>query len=231
MTWFKRPPVDPGASLPLPEEVFAGPFGPERRRMVEQQLRPRGIADPRVLAAMAKVPRHEFIDPNLVGHAYEDGPLGIGHGQTISQPYMVAKMSELARVKKTTRALEIGVGCGYQTAVLMELGARVEGIEIVEPLARKAEAILRRLNYTDFRIHVRDGYGGLPEAGPYEVILLAAAPLDVPQPLLEQLADGGRLVAPLGPIDDQRLWLIERQGDQFKRSVRFVPMTGRALDG
>ena len=194
----------------------------------------RGVRDRRVLEAMLRVPREAFISPEAAPDAYEDGPIGIGQGQTISQPYMVAKMTELAEVGPGSRVLEIGGGSGYQTAVLLELGARVWSIEIIEELARAADARLRRLGTTRFEVLNRDGYGGLPEHAPYDAIIMAAAPHEIPPALFDQLAQTGRLVAPLGYPDSQRLHLYQRTpngiADEPLFSVRFVPMTGRSLE-
>jgi protein-L-isoaspartate(D-aspartate) O-methyltransferase len=178
------------------------------------------------------VAREDFVDRDLAPDAYEDKPLPIGHNQTISQPYMVAKMTELAAVGPASRVLEIGVGSGYQTAVLLELGARVFGIEIVEPLALIAAERLRWMGYTDFTILCRDGYDGLREEAPFSAIILAAAPVEIPPPLLEQLAPGGRLIAPVGPHEDQQLYVYTAAKEGISRRtvfpVRFVPMIGRA---
>jgi protein-L-isoaspartate(D-aspartate) O-methyltransferase len=218
------------AHLPIPDELFAGPHGRARRRMVRHDLWDRDIRDVRVLAAMARVPRHEFVRPGLAAMAYEDHPLEIGFGQTISQPYIVAKMSELAEVRQGSRVLEIGTGSGYQAAVLLELGARVLGIEILAPLAETARATLRRLGYERARIIQGDGAAGLAAEAPFDAILLTAAPERLPRRLLEQLAPGGRLVAPIGPLENQILYVFTRRGEGFERQpclgVRFVPLTG-----
>jgi protein-L-isoaspartate(D-aspartate) O-methyltransferase len=201
----------------------------ERGRMVEEQIVARGVRDPGVLAALRRVPRHEFVPAAWQSLAYADRPLPIGEGQTISQPCIVALMSELAAVGKGARVLEIGTGSGYQAAILAELGADVYSIEIVEPLARGARATLERLGYG--RIHVRhgDGYRGWPEAAPFAAIVVTAAPPEVPKALLEQLAPGGRLVVPVG-TGEQELQVHERTAAGVRvRSVapvRFVPMTG-----
>lgn len=216
--------------LPIPEELFAGPHGPERRRMVRTDLWNRDIRDVRVLAAMARVPRHEFVRPELAAKAYEDHPLEIGYGQTISQPYIVAKMTELAEVRQGSRVLEVGTGSGYQAAVLLELGMRVFGIEIIAPLAEAARATLGRLGYHGARLIHGDGAAGLPVEAPFDAILIAAAPERLPHHLLDQLAPGGRLVAPIGPLDNQILYVFTRHGEGFERQpcfgVRFVPLTG-----
>ena len=207
-----------------------------RYEMVRTQLVGRDITDARVLAAMAQVPRLAFVPPRLAAHAYDDTPLDIGEGQTISQPYIVAKMTELAQVAPGDRVLEIGTGCGYQTAVLAACGAEVYSIEIVEGLARRAAATLRARGYGAPQVHLRigDGHAGWPEAAPFAAIVVTAAPATVPTALTSQLADGGRLVIPIGDTD-QRLVVIERLGDDFTRRevfpVRFVPMTGVPCEG
>jgi protein-L-isoaspartate(D-aspartate) O-methyltransferase len=217
---------------PLADEHYAGEFGAERRIMVERHLWRRGVRDRDVLAAMARVPRQRFVSARQHAHAYDDNPLEIGHGQTVSQPYVVARTVELAEVGAGSRVLEIGVGCGYETAVLLELGAEVWGVEIVEPLANAAAERLRALGYRPFEIRCADGYDGWPEAAPFDAIVLAAAPLEFPPPLLAQLVDGGRLVGPVGPRDAQMLVRVIRRGTDYSREnifpVRFVPMTGKA---
>ncbi len=200
--------------------------------MVKTQLEARGIKDRSVLSAMRKVPRHRFVPSVWVGRAYEDGALPIGEKQTISQPYIVAWMTELIEPKKGMRVLEIGTGSGYQAAVLAECVAEVDTIEVIPALGRKAEALLRELGYRNIRARIGDGYAGWPGRAPYDAILLTAAPPDdVPKPLLEQLKVGGRLVAPVGR-DEQNLVRITRTEGGLKREilapVRFVPMTGKA---
>ena len=196
--------------------------------MVEQQLKPRGIKDERVLAAMAKVPREQFIPADARTDAYEDGPLPIGYDQTISQPYIVAFMTEQLRPKPSDRVLEIGSGSGYQAAILAELVADVYTIEIVEPLAKTAEATLQRLGYKNVHNKVGDGYKGWPEEAPFDAIIVTCAPENVPQPLADQLKDGGRMVIPVGERFAQQLYLLEKKNGQLKESatlpVRFVPM-------
>jgi protein-L-isoaspartate(D-aspartate) O-methyltransferase len=200
--------------------------------MVEEQLKKRGIVSPTVLSVMAKVPRHRFVPGPLRGLAYSDGPLPIGQGQTISQPYIVALMTELIEPKKSMRVLEIGTGSGYQAAVLAECTHEVHTIEVVPELGRGAARLLRELGYRNVHTKIGDGYEGWPERAPFDAILLTAAPPDrIPQPLLDQLKIGGRLVAPVGR-EDQDLVRITRTETGFKREtiapVRFVPMTGKA---
>jgi protein-L-isoaspartate(D-aspartate) O-methyltransferase len=208
----------------------AWPRADERDRMVDQQIAARDVTDEQVLEAMRAVPRHELVPNNVRSRAYQDRPLPIGLDQTISQPYIVAKMTELARVGPGSRVLEIGTGSGYQAAVLAALGCEVYTIEIVEPLGRRAARDLERLGY---QVHARigDGYRGWPEAAPFDAVIVTAAPPRVPEPLLEQLAVGGRLVAPVGRRH-QELRVITRTEAGFEEEtafpVRFVPMTGEA---
>ena len=203
-------------------------FAAQRQQMVERQLKLRGIKDERVLAAMAKVPREEFIPMDARADAYEDGPLPIGYDQTISQPYIVAFMTEQLRPKRSDRVLEIGSGSGYQAAILAELVADVYTIDIVEPLAKTAEATLQRLGYKNVHIKVGDGYNGWPEEMPFDAIIVTCAPEKVPQPLVDQLKNGGRMVIPVGERFAQQLYLLEKKNGQMKESVilpvRFVPM-------
>jgi protein-L-isoaspartate(D-aspartate) O-methyltransferase len=193
------------------------PSSAARERMVAEQIAARGVADARVLAAMRKVPRHEFVPADVRARAYDDSPLAIGHDQTISQPYIVALMTELAALGPGARVLEIGTGSGYQAAVLAEVAGAVYTIEILAPLARRAEATLSRLGYG--RVHVRqgDGYRGWPEAAPFDAIVVTAAAPKVPPALLEQLADGGRLVMPVGDRE-QHLEVHRRRGGRIGAS-------------
>jgi protein-L-isoaspartate(D-aspartate) O-methyltransferase len=204
----------------------------ERRlRMVEDQIAARGVTDPAVLAAMRAVPRHRFVPEAARRLAYDDGPLPIGEGQTISQPYVVAVMTAAIRPRKGMRVLEVGTGSGYQAAVLAACVAEVDTIEVVPALGRRAEAILKELGCRNVHVRVGDGFDGWPERGPFDAIVLTAAPERVPQPLLDQLRVGGRLVAPVGR-DIQDLVVITRTDrglvTEVIESVRFVPMTGKA---
>jgi protein-L-isoaspartate(D-aspartate) O-methyltransferase len=206
----------------------------QREEMVQSQIEARGIKDRSVLAAMRKVPRHRFVPPSLRGRAYTDGPLPIGEGQTISQPYVVAWMTELVEPRKGMRVLEIGTGSGYQAAVLSECVGEVDTIEVVPSLGRGAEGLLDELGYRNVRVRIGDGYEGWPERAPFDAILLTAAPpKEVPKPLLDQLKVGGRLVAPVGR-HEQNLVRITKTRDGLKREVlapvRFVPMTGKAQE-
>ncbi len=208
-----------------------------RQGMIADQLAGYGrdITNTHVLRAMGKTPRHEFVPEAFRARAYEDRPLPIGHGQTISQPYIVAFMIERLEPKATDRVLEIGTGSGYQAAVLSELVAQVYTIEIIEPLAERAAADLKRLGYTNVFVRAGDGYKGWPEAAPFDAVVVACAPENVPQPLVEQLKEGGRLIIPVGPASDQELWELIKRGDRLERRavlpVRFVPMTGQAREG
>jgi protein-L-isoaspartate(D-aspartate) O-methyltransferase len=207
-------------------------FAAERQEMVEQQLKPRGIRDERVLAATAKVPREEFVPENLRAQAYADHALPIGHDQTISQPFIVAFMTEQLHPQPTDRILEIGTGSGYQTAILAELVKDVYTIEIVEPLAKDASARLARLGYNNAHVKVGDGYRGWPEVAPFDAIVVTCAPDKVPQPLTEQLKENGRMLVPVGTGMDQQLYLLEKKNGQLAQTailpVRFVQMTGEA---
>jgi protein-L-isoaspartate(D-aspartate) O-methyltransferase len=193
-----------------PQTDAAAEFERRRSEMLEQQIRSRGITDERVLQAIGNVPRHEFVPETMRDEAYADGPLPIGHGQTISQPYIVALMTQAVRPKQTDKVLDIGTGSGYQAAVLAELVDHVWSIEIVEPLGEEAEKRLQRLDYKNVTVRIGDGFQGWPEEAPFDVIVLAAAPAEIPPPLIEQLAPGGRLVLPVGERDSQRLLLVEK---------------------
>ena len=198
--------------------------------MVEQQIRERGVSDPRVLDAMRTVPRERFVPQGIAARAYDDGPLPIGQGQTISQPYIVAYMTEVLGVAASHTVLEIGTGSGYQAAVLGELAKQVYTIEIVPELAARAAATLKALGYANVTVREGDGYAGWPDRAPFDRILVTAAPERIPQPLIDQLAVGGRLVAPVGSQGDtQWITILEKTptGVVEKRTipVQFVPFT------
>ncbi len=201
--------------------------------MITELLRRRGFDDERVLSAMERVPRDRFVPEPLREHAFEDRALALSHGQTISQPYIVALMTQQAQIEPDGRVLDIGTGSGYQAAVLAEMGAEVFSVEIVEELARSARARLDQLNYQRIRIRIGDGSLGWPKHAPFDAIVAAAAPESIPKPLLEQLALGARLVIPVGPASQQRLVVVQRMGPSTFRQtevspVAFVPMTGQA---
>lgn len=202
----------------------------ERRRMVEEQLRGRGIRDERVLAAMAKVPREEFVAANNLREAYGDHPLSIGEGQTISQPYIVASMLQVLQVAQANRVLEVGSGTGYEAAVLGELAREVWTIERNPNLAARAQEILSRLGYRHVHVVPGDGSLGLPEQAPFDRILVAAAAPDVPKSLVVQLADDGRLVIPVGSRTDQQVQIIRKTEGETILTLgdlcRFVPLLG-----
>jgi protein-L-isoaspartate(D-aspartate) O-methyltransferase len=204
-------------------------FAEDRERMVSDQIEARGVRDPRVLDAMRTIPRHEFVPVSQRGQAYDDHPLPIGEGQTISQPYIVAVMTELLELDGSEKVLEVGTGSGYQAAVLGRLAREVYTIEIVPELARRAEADLKRLGYANVHVREGDGYRGWPEHAPFDAIIVTAAPSRVPQPLVEQLAVGGRMVLPVGDVF-QDLVLVTRGEKEVRQErllgVRFVPMTG-----
>jgi protein-L-isoaspartate(D-aspartate) O-methyltransferase len=204
-----------------------------REAMVEHQIRGRGVQDPLVLAVMREVPRHLFVPEELVDLAYADRPLPIGEGQTISQPYIVALMTELAGLEGGETVLEVGTGSGYQAAVLGEIAGSVYSVEIIESLAVSAAERLARLGYGNVEVRVGDGYRGWPEHAPFEAILVTAAPEHVPQPLIEQLAVGGRLVIPVGSQYQELLLITKTDDGVWEKSVipvRFVPMTGEAQE-
>jgi protein-L-isoaspartate(D-aspartate) O-methyltransferase len=202
-----------------------------RERMVAEQIEARGVRDRKTLEAIGRVPRHSFALPRQEAEAYDDHPLPIGHDQTISQPYIVAFMTEALGLRSGDAVLEVGTGSGYQAAVLAEIAARVYTIEIADPLAAEARERLRRLGYANVEVRAGDGYAGWPEAAPFDAILVAAAAPRVPEPLRAQLKDGARLVVPVGAqAEGQELFVVTRRGQRFDErrllAVRFVPMTG-----
>jgi protein-L-isoaspartate(D-aspartate) O-methyltransferase len=205
-------------------------FAAQRKAMVINQIETRGVRDPRVLVAMRAVPRQRFVPAHLAASAYHDSPLPIGMGQTISQPYIVALMSEMLELTGRERVLEIGTGSGYQTAILAQLAAEVISVERFESLAQKARDRLAELGYDHVRVEVGDGSLGWPEEAPYDAILVTAASPEVPPPLAAQLAEGGRLVLPAGPRRTQQLVRVRRVGGLLERettiSVAFVPLIG-----
>ena len=224
-----RPAEQPPSATPMEsqEEIWQA----RREEMVETQIRRRGVTDDAVLRVMETVPRHLFVPADAVNRAYGDFPLPIGYGQTISQPYIVAVMTELLAVSPGDRVLEIGTGSAYQAAVLAELTDDVYTIEIVPELCEQATDRLRTLGYDAVEVRCGDGYYGWEEAAPFDGIMVTAAPDHIPQPLVSQLADGGRMVIPVGPPGAyQVLWLLERDGEQITSrrmmDVRFVPLTG-----
>ena len=203
----------------------------ERQSMVERHMRRRGISSPTVLAAMGEVPRHRFVPEGYRAEAYGDHPLPIGLGQTISQPYIVALMTELLEPGRDQRVLEIGTGSGYQAAVLARVFKEVYSIEIVDELAQRAHETLKELGYDSVHVRSGDGYDGWPEQAPFDAVLLTAAPPRIPTPLLDQLRPGGKMVLPVGEVT-QDLLVLTKTDDGFERRVvapvRFVPMTGKA---
>jgi protein-L-isoaspartate(D-aspartate) O-methyltransferase len=224
-----------GIAAPPVAAQAADPYAIARQRMVAEQLAAPGrdITNARVLAVMGRLPRHEFVPERLRRDAYSDHPLPIGHGQTISQPYVVAFMTEQLEPKPTDRVLEIGTGSGYQAAVLAQLVAQVYSIEIVTELAKRAAADLKRLSYTNVQVRADDGYKGWAEAAPFDAIIVTCAPERVPQPLIEQLKDGGRMIIPVGRIWNQELVLLRKRNGKLEQHavlpVSFVPMTGEAV--
>jgi protein-L-isoaspartate(D-aspartate) O-methyltransferase len=218
---------------PTPQSSTSETWEENRVRMVERQIKARGITAEPVLNAFRNVPRHEFIPVSEQSHAYEDRPLPIGFGQTISQPYIVALMTDLSGPSDSAKVLEVGTGSGYQAAILGELFGQVFTIEILPKLGRRAEETLLKQGYSNVHVRVGDGYDGWPEEAPFDAIVVTAAPETIPRPLMEQLADGGRLVIPVGS-GSQDLVVLTRSGDDYHRElvtgVRFVPMTGKAQE-
>ncbi len=230
LTMFEPFPVhhSPGLTSSHQEEVFRK----RRLDMVHEQISDRGIADPAVLEAMRQVPRHRFVLERYTDDAYDDGPLPIGYGQTISQPYIVALMTELLRLERTDKVLEIGTGSGYQAAVLAEILDSVFTMEIIEELARSAESRLSSLGYENVRVRWGDGYDGWKEHAPFDAIIVTAAAEHIPPPLIRQLKNGGRMVIPVGhPFFVQNLVLVEKQDGMVRTRnitpVQFVPFTRR----
>ena len=230
-------PITP-SKMPTSTPLSAGstrtsdPFLRSRLDMVKTQLVTRDVRDENVLKAMETVPRHEFVPPEYVKQAYADHPLPIGYGQTISQPYIVAIMTEHLRLRKDSRVLEIGAGSGYQAAILSQLVDEVYSVEIIPELCSLARERLASLGYDNVSLKCADGYYGWAEHAPYDAIIVTCAPDHIPQPLIKQLVDGGRMVLPVGPPGAyQVLWLVERQGEGTRTErlmgVAFVPLTGQ----
>jgi len=225
-------PAPAPAPAALPDE---DPYLAPREQMVTTQIERRGVSDAAVLSALRTVPRHRFVPPDLIDQAYADHPLPIGYGQTISQPYIVALMSEALQVHPGDKVLEIGTGSAYQAAVLAELGAETYTIEIIPELANQAADRLQELGYTEVQVRNADGYFGWEEHAPFDAIIVTAAPDHLPQPLANQLAEGGRLVVPIGPVGSvQTLWQFEKRDGELEATnlgaVSFVPFTGAAGD-
>lgn len=202
-----------------------------REWMVDTQIVERGIRDERVIAVMKKIPRHLFVPENIMDDAYDDRALPIGHGQTISQPYIVALMTELLELKGDEKVLEIGTGSGYQAAILAELTREVHTIERVEPLAKQAEKIFEKLGIKNIKVYVRDGTEGIPEEAPFDRIIITAATPDIPEPLIEQLKEDGIIVAPVGERYSQYMLKAKKKGKELERHylipVAFVPLIGK----
>jgi protein-L-isoaspartate(D-aspartate) O-methyltransferase len=213
-------------------ELSPDRFAIERQKMVETQLRARGIQDARVLRAMERVPRHEFVEPGYRDQAYEDHPLPINSGQTVSQPYIVALMLEILQLEPSSKVLEIGTGSGYQTAVLAEVSDNVFSVERHPQLLEEAEATLGRLGYSWLTVRVGDGGEGLPEFAPFDAIVVSAAAKQIPAPLFAQLREGGRMIIPVGPPEAQELQLVRKRDGTplitLLDGCRFVPLISNA---
>ncbi len=217
--------------VPSPTSTASDRFANARQHMVETQIEQRGVSDPDVLEAMIAVPRHKFVPDEYLDQAYDDHPLPIGYGQTISQPYIVAVMTEVLQVESGDKVLEIGTGSGYQAAILAEMDLEVYTIEIIPELTERADGVLDELGYTNVEVLNADGYFGWEEHAPFDAVIVTAAPDHLPQPLANQLKEGGRLVIPIGPIGAvQTLWLFEKIDGELEATnlgaVRFVPLTG-----
>lgn len=232
-------PSPPAQSEPTPTVVqrtaeASDSFVAQRQKMVETQIAARDVSNPLVLQAMQEVPRHKFVPGDLIGQAYTDRPLPIGYGQTISQPYIVALMTEKLNIEPGDKVLEIGTGSGYQAAVLAEITDQVYSVEIIPELAERASKTLQETGYTTVKTLNADGYYGWEEHAPYDAIVVTAAPDHVPRPLIQQLKDEGQLVIPVGPPGSyQTLWQITKRGDKLETKnlggVRFVPFTGAGV--
>ncbi len=226
---------NPSNDAPVPRQAVTSvqdPFVQKRSQMVEDQIERRGIEDTLVLKAMHKIPRHLFVPDYLKEQAYVDSPLPIGEGQTISQPYIVAFMTEALQLSGGEKVLEIGTGSGYQAAVLAEIVSEVCTIEIVASLGNQAAELLKKLGYEKIHVKIGDGYRGWPEQAPFDAILVTAAPEHIPQPLVDQLKKGGRMIIPVGDLYQELILITKKSDGTIKKQsvlpVRFVPMTGEA---
>jgi protein-L-isoaspartate(D-aspartate) O-methyltransferase len=225
----------PTNDTPIPQQnvrVAQDPFAQKKHQMVERQIQWRGIKDTLVLRAMRNVPRHLFVPDYIQDQAYLDSPLPIGEGQTISQPYIVAFMTEALQLKGGEKVLEIGTGSGYQAAVLAEIAKEVYTIEIVPSLGLQAERLFKKLGYKNIHVKIGDGYRGLPEQAPFDAVIVTAAPGHIPQPLVDQLNKGGRMIIPVGEFYQELILITKNPDGSVKKQsvlpVRFVPMTGEA---
>lgn len=207
-------------------------YASERERMVRRQILSRSITDKAVLEAVSKVPRHRFVPVGLWPYAYDDGPLSIGHNQTISQPYIVAYMTQVLKLDKQSRVLEVGTGSGYQTAILAEVCKAVYSIEVIKELGLRADALLNKLGYRNVTIRIGDGYNGWLQYAPYDAIIVTCAPSDIPEALIHQLAERGRMIIPYGKYGGQKLMLLKKMEGRIAKenvlSVIFVPMVDKS---